>query len=131
MVGIVLVSHAPKIAEGTLELIKQMTGEKVLIEIAAGTCDNRLGTDPVLIGDKIRKADTGDGVIVIVDLGSSIMSTELAIESLEEPLRSRTAIADAPFIEGAIAASMEASFGKGLQDVKNAAENTRGMKKIA
>lgn len=131
MVGIVLVSHTPKIAEGTVELIKQMTGEGVVMEIAAGTCDNRLGTDPGLIEEKIRKADKGDGVIVIVDLGSSIMSTEVAIESLEEPARSRAAIADAPFVEGAIAAAMEASFGKNLQDVKKAAENTRGMKKIA
>ncbi|HHW03638.1 MAG TPA: PTS-dependent dihydroxyacetone kinase phosphotransferase subunit DhaM [Thermoanaerobacterales bacterium] len=131
MVGIVLVSHTPKIAEGTWELIRQMTGEKIILEIAAGTRDRRLGTDPVLIEEKIRKADTGDGVVVIVDLGSSIMSTEIAIESLEEPERSRAAIADAPFVEGAIAAAMEASFGKSMQDVKNAAENTRGMKKIA
>lgn len=130
MVGIVLVSHSLKIAEGTLELIRQMIGEKVIIETAAGTCDCRLGTDATLIEEKIYKAYSGDGVIIIVDLGSSIMSTEMVIESLKEPVKSKTAIADAPFVEGAIAAAMEASLGKDFQDVRKAAENTRGMRKI-
>mgnify|MGYP001033809429 FL=1 len=64
MVGIVLVSHSKKIAEGTLELISQMIGESVKIEIAAGTSDGRLGTDAFMIEEKIRQVYDGDGVLV-------------------------------------------------------------------
>ncbi|HQA60002.1 MAG: dihydroxyacetone kinase phosphoryl donor subunit DhaM [Tepidanaerobacteraceae bacterium] len=131
MVGIVLVSHSKKMAEGAKEIITQMIGEKIKIEVAAGTADNRLGTDALLIGQKVLEVFDGDGVLVIPDLGSAVMSSEMAIESLEEPARSATMMADSPFFEGAIAAAMEASFGKSIEEVKKAAENTRGMKKIA
>lgn len=130
MVGIVLVSHSPRIAEGTLEVVKQMVGEKVSIEIAAGTQDGRLGTDALMIGQKIKKVDSGEGVLVIVDLGSAVLNAEFAIENLEEPLRSLTVIADAPFVEGAIAAAIEASFGKSLPDVRAAAEGAKAYTKI-
>jgi PTS hybrid protein len=131
LVGIVLVSHSKKMAEGAMEIIQQVIGEKPIIHIAAGTSDNRLGTDAFLIEQKIKDIFDGDGVLVIPDLGSAVMSAEMAIESLEDPVSSLTLLADAPFFEGAIAAAMEASFGKSLQDVKQAAENTRGMRKIA
>jgi dihydroxyacetone kinase phosphotransfer subunit len=130
MVAIVLVSHSTRIAEGTLELIKQMTGEKIRIETAAGTSDNRLGTDVALIEEKIRKVSDRDGVLIMADLGSAIISAEMALEALDEQLKNRTLIADAPFVEGAVAAAMEASFGKSLIEVKEAAENTRDMRKI-
>ena len=131
MVGIVLVSHSRKIAEGALELISQMISEDTNIGIAAGTWDNRLGTDAELIEQRIREVERGQGVLILVDLGSAIMSAEVAIENLEEPLRSTVSIVDAPFVEGAVVAAMEASFGKSLEEVKVATENTRGMRKIA
>jgi len=118
-------------AEGAKEIISQMIGDKIRIEVAAGTSDNRLGTDAFLIGQKVLEVFEGDGVLIIPDLGSAVMSSEMAIESLEEPVGSLTVLADAPFFEGAIAAAMEASFGKSLEEVKMAAENTRGMKKMA
>lgn len=126
-----MVSHSRKIAEGALELILQMLGEKIKIGIAAGTSDNRLGTDALLIEQRIREVNDGRGVLILVDLGSAIMSAEMAIESLEEPMRSEVFIVDAPFVEGAIVAAMEASFGKSLEEVKEATESTRGMRKIA
>ncbi|WP_237660493.1 dihydroxyacetone kinase phosphoryl donor subunit DhaM [Tepidanaerobacter sp. GT38] len=131
LVGIILVSHSKKMAEGAKEIITQVIGDKVKIEVAAGTSDNRLGTDVFLIEQKVLEVFDGDGVLIIPDLGSAVMSAEMAIESLEEPVRSKTHLADSPFFEGAIAASMEASFGKSLEEVKKAAENTRGMNKIA
>jgi PTS hybrid protein len=131
LVGIVLVSHSKKMAEGAKEIITQVIGDKVKIEVAAGTSDNRLGTDVLLIGQKVLEVFDGDGVLIIPDLGSAVMSAEMAIEGLEEPARSVTILADSPFFEGAIAAAMEASFGKTLEEVKKAAENTRGMRKIA
>ena len=131
LVGIILVSHSKKMAEGAKEIIEQVIGDKIKIKVAAGTSDNRLGTDVFLIEQKVLEIFDGDGVLIIPDLGSAVMSTEMAIESLEEPIRSMTQLADSPFFEGAIAAAMEASFGKSLEKVKQAAENTRGMKKIA
>lgn len=118
-------------AEGAKEIIKQVIGEKIKIQVAAGTSDNRLGTDAFLIEQKAIEIYDGDGVLIIPDLGSAVMSAEMAIENLEDPIRSMTKLADSPFFEGAIAAAMEASFGKSLEEVKQAAENTRGMKKIA
>ena len=131
MVGIVLVSHSRKIAEGALELISQMLNEKTRIGVAAGTSDNRLGTDVELIEQKIREVETGKGTIILVDLGSAIMSAEMAIENLEESMKPVVSIVDAPFVEGAVVAAMEASFGKSLEEVKEATENTRGMRKLA
>lgn len=131
LVGIVLVSHSKKMAEGAMEIIQQVIGDKIKISVAAGTSDNRLGTDVFLIEQKVLDVFDGDGVLIIPDLGSAVMSAEMAIESLEEPAKSVTQLADAPFFEGAIAAAMEASFGKSLEEVKQVAENTRGMKKIA
>lgn len=130
MVGIVLVSHSKKMAEGLLELIKQMTTDKVRIEVAAGTSDGRLGTDAFMIEEKIRKVSSEDGVIVVVDLGSAVMSAEMAIESLEESLREKTKILDAPFVEGAVVAAMEASFDKNLEEVIREAEKARELKKL-
>lgn len=131
MVGIVLVSHSKKIAEGALELISQMIQGNINIGIAAGTSDHRLGTDVNLIEEKIREVEKGHGALILVDLGSAIMSAEMAIENLEEPRKSKVSIVDAPFVEGAIVAAMEASFGKSFEEVKEATESTRGMRKIA
>ena len=130
MVGIVLVSHSKKIAEGTLELISQMIGESVKIEIAAGTSDGRLGTDAFMIEEKIRQVYDGDGVLVLVDLGSAVMSAEMAIENLEDSLKAKTKILDAPFVEGAIVATMEASFGKSLEEVIDEVEKAMKIKKL-
>lgn len=130
MVGIVLVSHSRKIAQGTLELISQMIGETVKIEIAAGTSDGRLGTDAFMIEEKMREVFDGDGVLVIVDLGSAVMSAEMAIENLEDCIREKTKILDAPFVEGAIVATMEASFEKNLEEVIDEVEKAMKIKKL-
>ncbi|KYO65479.1 dihydroxyacetone kinase phosphoryl donor subunit DhaM [Thermovenabulum gondwanense] len=130
MVSILLVSHSTKIAEGTLELIKQMTQEKVRIEIAAGTTDGRLGTNACLIEEKIKEMWTEDGVLIFVDLGSAVMSAQMALEDLEEGVKNKVFIVDAPFIEGALIAAVEASIGKNIYEVKNAAEEAKNMNKI-
>ncbi|MBM7854810.1 dihydroxyacetone kinase phosphotransfer subunit [Desulfohalotomaculum tongense] len=130
MVGIVLVSHSEKIAMGAQELIEQMTKGSVPLEVAGGTSDARLGTDVNLIMEKIEKVYSPSGVLVIVDLGSAVMSAQMAIESMEEEKRKNVIIADAPFLEGAISAVMESSFGKGLEEVKSAAEAAKNLNKL-
>ena len=82
MVGIVVVSHSQKIAEGAVELAKQMAPE-AKIAAAGGMEDGSIGTDVAKISDAIEAVDQGDGVVILVDLGSAVMSSEMAIEMRE------------------------------------------------
>ena len=129
MVGLVIVSHSGKIAEGIRELALQVADTTGQIIAAGGMEDGTIGTDAVRIADAIRAADGGDGVAVLADIGSSIMSAEMAIELLEgEHIDVR--IADAPVVEGAVAAAVEANCGSSLADVIRAAEETRDFRKL-
>lgn len=127
MVGIVIVSHSKKVAEGVTELALQMAGANDHIIPCGGMEDGSIGTDAVRIMNAITEANTGDGVAILVDLGSGILSTETAIELLEEPIEA--VIADAPILEGAIAAAAEAGQGTSLSDVVAAAEEAKMFSK--
>jgi len=86
MVGIVVVSHSADLARAAVDLALQMVnGPAPRIEIAAGTADERLGTDAARVAQAVEAADDGEGVVVIMDLGSAILSAELALEFLPEP----------------------------------------------
>lgn len=130
MVGIVVVSHSNKIAEGVVELCIQMAVEGQKIEAAGGTADGRIGTDAMKIMDAIGRADDGDGILILVDMGSAIMSTELAIDLLEEDLKKRVVIADAPIVEGCIGAVVQASTGSSLEEVLFVAKESKNIAKI-
>ncbi|HMM22299.1 MAG TPA: dihydroxyacetone kinase phosphoryl donor subunit DhaM [Selenomonadales bacterium] len=129
MVGIVIVTHSPKTAEGICEMAVQMArpGQKIIP--AGGTADRRIGTDAAKIGEAIAAADEGDGVVVMVDLGSAVLSAETALEFVDPELRARTAIADAPVVEGAISAVVQASLGGSLNEVLTTAESARNLRK--
>ena len=116
MVGVVIVSHSNKLAEGVKEVASQMASE-VKIESAGGTCDGRLGTDIEKIKDAIKNAYTDEGVVILFDLGSSMMNTEMAIEFLDEYMRKNIRIMDAPLVEGAVVASVDSSIGKSLEEI--------------
>ena len=135
MVGIVIVSHSKLAAEGIRELASQMAGPDLKLIACGGMQDGSIGTDAVRIRDAVIEAggDGKDGVCVLVDLGSGIMSAETAIELLESddeyaglPVR----IADAPVLEGAVSAAVSASSGDTLDAVISAAAEARGMKKL-
>lgn len=130
MVGIVVVSHSNKIAEGIVELCSQMAAEGQRIEAAGGTEDGRIGTDAMKIMDAISRADDGDGVLILVDMGSAIMSTELALDLLDEGLKERVFIADAPIVEGSIGAVVQASTGSTLEEVLSIAKGSKNIAKI-
>lgn len=130
MVGVVIVSHSKKIAEGIKELAEQMADRQLRIIAAGGMEEGEIGTDAIKISKAILKANTGDGVVVLVDLGSGILSTQTAIELLEEELIHLVRIADAPIVEGAIIAVIQASLGGSLDEVVKAAEETRSMQKL-
>ena len=128
MVGIVIVSHSCKIAEGVCDLALQMASDYKKMIPAGGLEDGSLGTDPLRILDAVRSANDGDGVAIFVDLGSGIMSAETAIDLLDGEFPAR--IADAPLVEGAVVAVIEAATGASLEEVIQAAENARGEEKL-
>lgn len=130
MVGIVIVSHSAKVAEGVKEMAEQMAGSGQRIIAAGGLEDSSLGTDAIKISSAISAADSSDGVVVLVDLGSAVLSAETALELLDETVRQRVRIADAPLLEGSIVAAVQAAAGDPLTAVVAAAEETREFKKI-
>ena len=120
MVGLVIVSHSQPLAEGLLHLIRIMAKE-VKVELAGGLEDGSPGTSYDLIRSAIIKADSGDGVVVMADLGSSVMTAEMVLEDLPDGIRA--VLADCPLVEGAVAASVCAESGDSMEDVKAEAEN--------
>jgi PTS hybrid protein len=120
-VGLVVVSHSAKVAEGVVEMAAQMAAG-VRIEAAGGTDEGGIGTDATLIAQAIAAADSGDGVLVFADLGSAVLSAQLAIDELvDEQRRASVRIADAPLVEGAVIAAIQASTGSSLDEVAEAA----------
>ncbi|HEX5147723.1 MAG TPA: dihydroxyacetone kinase phosphoryl donor subunit DhaM, partial [Candidatus Limnocylindrales bacterium] len=128
-VGMVLVSHSARLAEGAVELAAQMAGPDVRLVAVGGGPDGSVGTDPDRIAGAIRSADSGAGVLVVCDLGSAILATESAIETLDRELAARVRLSGGPFVEGAVIASVQASIGQSLDDVLDAAEAARDLDK--
>ena len=130
MVGIVIVSHSSKVAEGIREMALQMANPDQKIIAAGGTDAGGIGRDAVKILNAINEADDGDGVVLLVDLGSAVLSAEVAMEMLEEIVRERVRIADTPILEGSISAVVEASIGSPLEAVVATAEEAREINKL-
>jgi PTS hybrid protein len=130
VVALVLVSHSPRLAEGLLELLTQLGTSEVAMRLAAGAADGRLGTDPLAVEDAITAADRGDGVVVLTDLGSAVLSVKVALEELDDAARERVRLVDAPFVEGAVAAAVTAASGAELAAVAAAAEQAKSIRKF-
>jgi PTS hybrid protein len=130
MVGIVLISHSLGLAEGAAELAGQIAGAARVVP-AGGTDDGRLGTSTERIAAAIEAADTGDGVVLIPDMGSSVLSALAVLADLDpENEGKRVRLVDAPFVEGAVAAAVSASGGLDLTTVASAAEEARDVRKL-
>jgi dihydroxyacetone kinase phosphotransfer subunit len=126
-VGLVVVSHSVRIADGTAELAGQMAGPDVRIVPAGGLEDGTIGTDAARIAAAIEAADAGAGVVVLVDLGSAVLSTVTALELLGDPGNVR--LSRGPIVEGAVIAAVQASTGSTLDEVLEAAEAAASMPK--
>lgn len=118
-VGLVIVSHSARIAEGVVELAAQMA-PSVAIVAAGGTDDGGIGTSFDRVQAALAEAESGDGVVVLCDLGSAVLTAETALDFADAPERIR--IADAPIVEGAVAAAVAAESGGSLDAVVAAAE---------
>ena len=120
MVGIVIVSHSYRIAEGVAELAREMGGPDIRLETAGGLDmpDHPIGTDAVLVMQAIERAWSDDGVLVLMDLGSAVLSAEMALDLLEpERARADVLLCEAPLVEGAVAAAVTAKMGASLDAV--------------
>lgn len=130
LVGIVIVSHSPRIAEGTVELARQMAGPDLRIEGTGGIADGSLGTDAAAIMAAIQAADIGAGVVVLVDLGSAVLATQTALELLGAEAAARVRLSGGPLVEGAVVAAVQASIGDTLDAVHAAAEGAATLPKL-
>lgn len=130
MVSLVIVSHSKKIAEGIDELASQMLGEDKVITPVGGMEDGSIGTDVIRIKEAIINSNKGDGVVLMVDLGSGIMSGQMAMEMVQDEENIEVAIADAPIVEGSITAAIKAAAGGSVEEVVKAAESMRNEKKL-
>ena len=128
-VGIVLVSHSAALAEGTAELAGQIAGGTVIVATAGGTEDGRIGTSIDKVERALRLADGGAGVVILPDLGSSVLTVR-ALLSDSEDLPDQVTVADAPFVEGAVAATVTAAAGGDVKAVLSAAEEARHARKL-
>ncbi len=119
MVGIVIVAHSAKLAEGVRELANQMTQGRVPLVAAGGIDDpeNPFGTDAIQVQQAIESVYSDDGVVVLMDLGSALLSAEMALEFLPEAQRARVHLCEAPLVEGAIAAAVQATAGSDVEQV--------------
>jgi len=130
MVGIVIVSHSARLAEGVRELVEQMTQGAVPLAVAGGFDDpaNPIGTDPKKVQAAIEAVYSDDGVVVLMDLGSALLSAEMAVEFLAPDRQSHVYLCAAPLVEGAMAAAVQAAVGASVQQVMAEARNALSVK---
>ena len=118
MTGLVVVSHSRALADAAVALASEMLhGSTTRIAVAAGLDAETFGTDATAIVDAIEKADDAQGVVVLMDLGSAVLSAELALELIDPEVRERTVLSAAPLVEGLMAAAVTAASGASPADV--------------
>jgi dihydroxyacetone kinase DhaKLM complex PTS-EIIA-like component DhaM len=113
-------------------MVMQVAGDSVPVGVAGGTGDGRLGTSAPLIASAIRGVfDSGaEDVFVLIDLGSAALSLEVALEDFSSDERAHIATSDAPLVEGAVIAAVQASVGATLREVQSAALGALDMAKL-
>jgi|SRR5437899_4285310 len=127
MVGIVLVSHSAGLAEGLSELLAQIGSSEVPVAVAGGSAEGGIGTSVELVRAALGAADRGSGIVVIPDLGSSVLSVKTVLSDGNER---GAVLVDAPFVEGAVAAAVTAASGGTVDDVAEAARQARDVPKL-
>lgn len=129
MTGIVIVSHSRPLADAVLALAKGLIpGLDAPVEVAAGLPDGTLGTDATEIMAAIERADDGAGVLVLADLGSGVLSAQMALELLDPDLAERVRLSGGALVEGLVAAYAAAGTGKDLDAVQADADSAASLK---
>ena len=129
MVGIVVVSHSAGLADGVVALAREMSGPELRLEAAGGfEEEGALGTDAGRVLEAVQRAMSADGVLVLMDLGSALMSAEFAVEMLGDDAGGPVRLSGAPLVEGAVAAAVAAAGGASLDEVAAEARGALAMK---
>lgn len=131
MVGLVIVSHSAQLAEGVRELARQMTQGRVPLAVAGGIDDpdNPIGTDAMKVMAAIDNVYSDDGVVVLMDLGSALLSAETALDFLPDEQRAHVFLSQAPLVEGTMAAAVQAMIGAPVAQVLAEAESALAVKR--
>lgn len=117
-VGIIVVSHSHRLAVAAVELAEQMVPDNPPpIRVAAGLDEQTLGTDAAAVGSAIEELSGCSGILILVDLGSSILSAEMASEFVDPDLAAKVRISPGPLVEGLVVAVVTASTGADLDAV--------------
>jgi len=125
MVGIVVISHSRTLSEGVAELARELGVGKAAVEPAGGDAEGGMGTSIELVEQAVETVQDGDGVVLLADLGSSVLTAKLVIDDAE----GEVVLADAPLVEGAVAAASMAATGADLATVVAAAESAYDHRK--
>jgi len=128
LVGIVLVSHSAELAQGAVHLAEQVSGGTVTIIAAGGTDDGDLGTSAAKVSRGLSLADNGAGVVVLPDMGSAVLTVRAVLDDYGDA--TGVLLVDAPFVEGAVAATVTAAAGGDVKAVAAAAEEARHVRKL-
>ena len=126
MVGIVIVSHSEKLAEGVVE-VSRMMAEDVPIVAAGGMEDGTLGTSYDKIKSAVESLYSDDGVVILADMGSAVMTAEIVLEDIK---LENVKILNCPLVEGAILAAMESIGGRDLEQLAEIVETAHPSKKL-
>ena len=126
MVGLVIVSHSAKLAEGVVDLARMMAGAAP-IAAAGGLEDGSFGTSFEKISSAVDQVYSDDGVLILMDMGSAVMTAEMVMESMEGR---KIVLADCPVAEGAVTAAVEAESGSSLEDILKELEQVGTQKKL-
>ena len=125
MVGIVIVSYSQKLAEGIVEISRMMANAP--IAAAGGLEDGSLGTSYEKILAVIEEVYSADGVAILMDMGSAVMTTEMVLEDFDKP---NVKMLDCPLVEGAVLAAVESAGGRTLEEISTLIEDSRTTKKF-
>lgn len=126
MVGIVIVSHSQKLAEGVVEVAKMMAADAPIVA-AGGLDDGDLGTSYEKICAAVEEVYSADGVAVLMDMGSAVMTAEMVLEDLDKP---NVKLLDCPLVEGAVLAAVDSAGGRTLDEISERVEESRTARKL-
>lgn len=127
--GVVIVSHSAKLAEGLAEIVEEMNDGSVKIKAAGGADGGRIGTSAIRIQNAIESMEDCNNVLLYVDMGSSIISTETAIDLLDEDLAEKVQIVDCPIVEGAFAGVVQATITEDVDDIIRVSQSAKELSK--
>ena len=131
MITILVVSHSKALAEGAVELAKEMADNELVIKAVGGLADGSIGTDAVRIMEALYSVYTEEGVLVFVDLGSSVLSTQMAIDLLgDKKMKEHIHLVNAPLVEGTIVAALQGSMGEPVESIIKEAKTAWKLNKL-